>query len=81
MDYKIDISQETLTINANKVKEIVLDRLFKDELIDADKHNEYKYSWQIIVVQCGWFKNWFNKFIGESEDRFMFKLVRFEDND
>ena len=70
---------ESYTNNANKVKDAVLDRLLKDKIINDAYAQEYSEKWQIIIFKRSWFKQWMDKFSEDKEDKYQYKLVRFED--
>ena len=66
------------TVNANLVKDIVIQRLLDDGVITEEQANEYSEKWQMIVIKTNWFKRWMEKF-GMSKDSYQYKFVKFED--
>jgi hypothetical protein len=77
---KIDnvlISLEDYTLNANQVKDVVLERLVADGLITKHYSRIYEENWQIIIIKTNWFDKWRNKF-GIKEGNYRFKFVNFE---
>lgn len=73
------VSMEEYTLNANQVKELVLERLERDKLITQEKAIEYAENWQIIVLKPSWFSRWAEK-LGFNKKGYMFKFVQFEDS-
>jgi len=69
---------DSLTENANKVKDIVLERLLYDKIITAEQLDEYSEKWQMIVIKSNWFKKWMNKY-SKNEERYFYKFVRFQE--
>ena len=72
------ISLEEYTLNANQVKDLVLERLENDGLITNQNALDYAEKWQIIIIKSNWFERWREKF-GIKKDGYKFKFVRFED--
>jgi len=73
------ISLESDILNANAVKEIVIERLLQDNIINEEQAKIYVEKWQVIVFKKGWFTRWLGVFKkGESSD-YSYKFVRFED--
>lgn len=69
-----------MTKNANICKEMIIDKLFKDGIINQEIASEYAEKYQIIIVKNSWFKTWMDKFLKDSnKDTYSFKLVKFED--
>lgn len=72
----MDLSYETR--NANQAKNLTLDKLFEDKIINEDEKTIYQKNWKMIIVK----KGWFNKLISKDEDAsWFFKLVKFNFND
>lgn len=66
--------------NSNIVKELVIQRLLKDGVINDTQACEYTEKWNIIVVKPSWFEKWRNKFRGDiNNDNYVYKFVKFED--
>lgn len=72
------MSIEEYTLNANKVKELVIGQLLKDEVINEEQAQLYATSWNVIIVKSNWFERWMNKF-GKKKDNWSFKFVKFQD--
>jgi len=72
------ISLEEYTLNANQVKDLVLERLEKDGLITEQNALDYAEKWQIIIIKSNWFERWCEKF-GIKKGGYKFKFVKFED--
>ena len=72
------ISLEEYTLNANKVKDLVLGRLEKEGIITDQIALDYAEKWQIIIIKSNWFERWCKKF-GIKKNGYQFKFVRFED--
>ena len=47
--------------NFNKVKEIVLNRLVEENLLDSDDMQEFNERCHVIVYKGKWFNKWFDK--------------------
>lgn len=71
------VSLEEYTLNANQVKDLVLERLEKDGLITDEQANFYAENWQVIIIKSNWFERWGEKF-GIKKDSYKFKFVNFE---
>jgi hypothetical protein len=67
------------TQNANFVKEIVLQRLLTDNVINEEQAQQYSEKWNVIVIKKGWFKRWMDKFSSADSDEYFYKFVKFED--
>lgn len=46
---RIQLEMEDTIENMNKVKDSVLNQLFKDKVITEEQRNEYSEKWQIII--------------------------------
>ena len=71
------ISLEEYTLNANQVKDLVLERLLKDGLITDEQSCLYAENWQVIIIKSNWFERWCEKF-GIKKGQYKFKFVNFE---
>lgn len=67
------------TEDANSVKEIVLGRLLKDNIINEEQARIYSEKWQITIIKKSWFKRWAEKFSNNDKESYLYKFVRFED--
>lgn len=79
---KIDsvlIEIESLSKNANVVKNTVMDRLVKDKVITEEQARHYTNNWQVIIVKPAWYESWFKKFGKKDGEAYEFKYVKFED--
>jgi hypothetical protein len=47
--------------NYNKVKDIVLNKLIEENLIDQSDAEEFRERCQVLVYKGKWFSNWFEK--------------------
>lgn len=72
------ISMEEYTVNANTVKNSVLERLQIDGVITEQQAEDYSEKWQIIIIKTNWFTSWLNKFKKE-KDSYQCKYVKFEE--
>jgi len=70
---------ESLTKDANGVKEAVLGRLLTNKIITEEQAKEYSEKWQIIIIKRGWFKRWMYAFNKAESSNYQYKYVRFED--
>ena len=78
---KIDsflVDMESHVKNANICKDIIIERLLKDGIIDQEVANDYMEKYQIVIVKKTWFKKWMDKFSDNKEDFYVYKLVKFE---
>lgn len=71
------LSMEEDTLNANQVKDLVIERLYKDKLISYEQSMLYAENWQVIVIKANWFTRWSEKF-GIKNNSYKYKLVNFE---
>ncbi len=60
------MDQQLLTIEADmanyqKVKELVLSQLVKEDLLDKDDAEEFSERCQVLVYKGTWFSKWFDK--------------------
>jgi hypothetical protein len=76
----MNLEIDQYTENANKVKDHVLDKLFKDQVITLEEHELYTTKWQIIVFKYGWFKRWFKKHSADTKETdWGYRFVQIED--
>lgn len=70
------------TENANTIKNVVLTKMYKDEVIDKETYNEYSENYHIIVGKYSWFKTWLSKVkdLGQEvgEKNYFYKFVKFD---
>jgi hypothetical protein len=79
MDSRL-ITIEEDTLNANVVKELIIQRLHDNGLLNDEQAIEYMEKWQVVIVKPTWFKRWMEKFMfTTNENRYIFKYVKFED--
>ena len=78
MDSRL-ITIEEDTLNANVVKEIVIQKLYDNGVIDDEQAKAYVEKWQVIVYKPTWFKRWMEKFVTTNKDTYRYKYVKFED--
>ena len=78
MDTRL-ITLEEDTLNANVVKELVIQKLYDNGVIDDEQAKAYIEKWQVIVYKPTWFKRWMEKFITTNKDTYRYKYVKFED--
>jgi hypothetical protein len=69
---------ESDTLNANAVKETVLEKLISEKILTKEVAEEFADKWQVIIVPPSWFKRWANKF-GITDNDSRYKIVKFED--
>jgi hypothetical protein len=48
-------------INYNKVKDLVLNKLVEENLLDEGDADEFSERCQVLLYKGTWFSNWFNK--------------------
>jgi hypothetical protein len=78
MDTRL-ITLEEDTLNANVVKELVIQKLYDNGVLDDEQAKAYVEKWQVIVYKPTWFKRWMEKFITTNKDTYRYKYVKFED--
>ena len=78
MDTRL-ITLEEDTLNANVVKELVIQKLYDNGVLDDEQAKAYIEKWQVIVYKPTWFKRWMEKFITTNKDTYRYKYVKFED--
>lgn len=69
---------DSITMNANIVKDLVLGQLLIDKLITPEQASDYQTKWQVIVIKKSWFKSWVDKFGKKDIDAYVYKYVKFE---
>ena len=72
------IEMENTVTNANGVRDLVLDRLMKDGVINEEQHQLYTTSWQVIVIKPSWFKNLLNKFGNKDQSAYIYKFIKLD---
>lgn len=60
MDQQL-LQLETDMLNYQKVKELVLQKLVAENLLDQDDANEFDERCQVLVYKGNWFSKWFDK--------------------
>lgn len=55
----MDLTSEI--VNYNKVKDIVLNKLVEEELLDKSDAEEFRERCQVLVYKGKWFNKWFDK--------------------
>ena len=71
---------EDLTINANTVKEGVIQRLLTDGVLTNEQAREYIEKWQVVVTPRKWYQRWAKAFAKDGKDNSTyFKYLKFED--
>lgn len=58
---------EDYTTNAQKVKNVVLDRMLQDKAITKKQWDHYSNNMQVIIIKNNWFMRWFEKFRTKDE--------------
>lgn len=57
------LSLEQDTINANKIKDLVLDSLFRQGMISEEDALDYVERFNVMLYKGSWFKRFYNKFV------------------
>ncbi len=60
MDQQL-LQLETDMLNYQKVKELVLQKLVAENLLDQDDADEFDERCQVLVYKGNWFSKWFDK--------------------
>jgi len=68
---------ENNTQNANAIKNLVLDQLLTNKIIEKTQHTEYTNDWQVIVIKKGWFRKLFKN---KDDNKWFYKFVKFNFN-
>lgn len=64
--------------NYNKVKDIVLNKLIEEGLLDRSDGEEFRERCHVIVYKGNWFSNWFKKNVSavkEDENNYYMRIV------
>jgi hypothetical protein len=70
--------------NFNKVKEIVLNKLVDEGLLEQDDANEFNDRCQVLVYRGKWFSKWFDKNMKSetnSPDTFYMRVIEMRDKE
>ena len=59
---------EQYTEMYNKVKNIVLNKLIEEKLLDRDDAEEFSERNQVMIYRAKWVENWAKKYFGENYD-------------
>lgn len=78
MDSRL-ITIEEDTLNANVVKELIIQKLYDNGVLNEEQAKTYVEKWQVIVYKPTWFKRWMEKFVTTNKDTYRYKYVKFED--
>lgn len=73
------LTVEDYNITANEIKEIVLERLQRDNIISKEQALKYNNNWQVIFIKKKWFRRWADKFWADKKEGYVLKYVQFED--
>lgn len=69
------------TENANTVKNTVLEKLYKDDVIDKETFKEYKENHHMLIGKYSWYNSWYEKVksLGQDIDskNYFYKFVKF----
>jgi hypothetical protein len=70
--------------NFNKVKDIVLNRLVEENLLNEDDAEEFSERCQVLVYKGKWFKNWFDKNMkieNKDENSYYIRIVELKEKE
>ena len=73
------ITLEEDTQNANVIKELVIQKLYDNGVLNEEQAKAYVEKWQVVIVKPTWFKRWMEKFVLTKTDSYRYKYVKFED--
>lgn len=71
-----ELQQEIL--NYNKVKDLILDQLIQENLLDKDDAEEFSNRCQILVYKGSWFEKWFDKNLkphGKNKEHYYMRII------
>lgn len=71
------VTLEEDTVNANAVKEVVLQRLALDGIITEEQQAEYASKWNVVIVKPSWFPSW-KAIFSKSDNLYKYKYLKFE---
>lgn len=66
---------EDYTVNANIVKETVLEKLLNDKVISQEQFDTYNFRKQVVIVSRNWFHRWLIGFTKNKNDGYVFRYV------
>lgn len=72
------LNMESNVENANIVKDLVLNKLYNDKIINEKQYYKYVEDYNIIIIKRSWFSKWFNKLKKENKkikDGFIYKYI------
>lgn len=72
--------------NYNKVKEIVLNKLVQEGLLEESDAKEFAERCQVLVYKGKWFRNWFDKNIKAEnpeakEDSYYIRMIELKERE
>lgn len=72
--------------NYNKVKDIVLNKLVNEKLIDESDAKEFSERCQVLVYKGKWFSEWFDKNIkvkdpNADSDNYYIRMIELKDRE
>ncbi len=73
----IQLQLEQYTINANAVKELVLNKLLFNKHITPEQFHEYDTQWGIVIFKNKWFTKWINLF-NKEQNAWTYKFIKLE---
>lgn len=71
-------------INYNKVKDIVLNKLIEEGMLDQDDAEEFRMRCQILVYKGKWFDKWFTKNVSadtNDKEKYYIKIVEVQEKE
>ncbi len=71
----LTLPQETR--DANSIKDMVLQQLLTDGVINQEQSELYSERWQVILIKASWFQKWWQKFRAGRDDTYYYKYVKF----
>ena len=71
--YLMEMEQDVQ--NYNTVKEIVVQKLMDEGLLNEEDGMDFIDRCQVIVVKNGWFKRWCSKFSKGTEDKYTVRIL------
>lgn len=70
--------------NFNKVKDIVLNKLVDEGLLDQSDRNEFGERCQVLVYKGTWFSEWFDKNMkteSSSKDSYYIRMIELKEKE
>jgi hypothetical protein len=78
----MDLTSEIM--NYNKVKDIVLNKLVEENLLDESDADEFRERCQVLIYKGKWFSDWFDKNMkteGANKDSYYIRMIELKERE